>query len=152
MICVKIVSYLILVNGELKGLIHPSRRIRQDNPLSPFLFLLCTKGLHGLISKVARVGDITGFSLCRRGPKLTHYLFADDSLLFCWSTPGECTKIMDLLSTYEIASGQKVKRHKTALFFSKSTPDPTKDIIKNILGVQEIFQYEKYLGLLSLIG
>ena len=47
--CVKIVSYSILVNGELKGLIQPSRGICQGDPLSPFLFLLGTKGLHGLI-------------------------------------------------------------------------------------------------------
>ena len=43
MICVKTVSYLIIVNGEPKGLIHPTRGIRQGDPLSPFLFLLCTE-------------------------------------------------------------------------------------------------------------
>lgn len=51
MICVKIVAFEILVNGEPKGLIHPTKGIRQGDPLSPFLFLLCTKGLHSIISK-----------------------------------------------------------------------------------------------------
>ena len=75
MVFVKTVTYSIFVNGEPKGLIHPSRGLRQGDPLSLFMFLLCTEGLHGLIKKVASNGDITGFRLCRHGPKLTHLFF-----------------------------------------------------------------------------
>lgn len=39
MICVKLVSYSILVNGESKGLIHLTRGIHQGDSLFPFLFL-----------------------------------------------------------------------------------------------------------------
>ena len=65
MICVKTATYSILVNGEPQGLIQPTRGIRQGDLLSPFLFLLCTKGLHGLITKAAANGDIRGFSICK---------------------------------------------------------------------------------------
>ena len=82
MICVKTVSYLIIVNGEPKGLIHPTRGICQGDPLSPFLFLLCTEGLHSIISKVENDGAIRGFSLGRRSLTLIHLLFVDDSELF----------------------------------------------------------------------
>ena len=105
MLCVTTVTYSILVNGEPKGLIHPSRGIRQRYPLSPFLFLLCTKGLHGLIRRAATEGRIKGFSLCRRGPKLTHLFFVDDSLLFCRATSNECNVILDLLGSYERVLG-----------------------------------------------
>lgn len=53
MLCVISVLYFILVNGEPKGMINPSRGIQQGDPLSPFLFLLCIEGFHGLISKAA---------------------------------------------------------------------------------------------------
>ena len=68
MVGVRTVMYSILINGEPKGLITPSRGLRQGDPLSPFLFLLCIEGLHRLITNVARSGYLTGFSLCKRAP------------------------------------------------------------------------------------
>ena len=98
---VKLVSNLILVNGELKGLIRPSRGIHQGDPLSPSLFLLCTEGLHSLIAKAANEDSIRGFSLCKMSPRLTHLLFADDSLLFCRANKHDSLKVLEILATYE---------------------------------------------------
>lgn len=106
MTCVTTVSYSILINGEPKGMIRPSRGIKQGNPLSPFLFLLCIEVLYGLISQATRQGDIRGFSLCRNGPRLTH-LFAKDSLLFCKSSHQECQKVLDILDVYSSCSGKR---------------------------------------------
>ena len=47
--CITTVSYSILVNGETKGMIKPSRGLRQRDPLSPYLFLFCAKGLNALL-------------------------------------------------------------------------------------------------------
>ena len=152
MLCVTTVSYSIMVNREPKGLIHPSRGIRQGDPISPFLFLLCTEGFHGLISQAIAQGDIRGYSLSRISPCLTHLFFADDSLLFCRSTIQECKKILEILDTYGRCSGQQINRNKTTIFFIKSTDEDTRDQIKLALGVEEIRQYEKYLGLPSLVG
>ena len=115
---------------------------------SSFCVCVCvwSEGLHGLIMHAAIVGDIKGFALCKRSLELIHLLFVDDSLFFCRVTPEEYNKIMELLTIYENASGQKVNWSKIAIFFSKSIPKDTKDIIKGILVLQEINQYEKYLG------
>ena len=150
--CITTISYSILINGEPSDTIHPSKGLRQGDPLSPYLFLLCTEGLHGLLTKATASGDIGGISICRNGPRLTHLFFADNNLLFCRASIQECMHIRALLSTYEEASRQKLNRDKTTLFFSKNTDSEIQDSIKDLLGVPEIKQYEKYLGLPSFVG
>ena len=110
------------------------------------------EGLNDLIKKAELQVDIHGYSFCRRGLKLTHLLFADDSLIFCRATMEECDNVLDILKEYEEASGQKMNRSKTSLFFSKSTPEEVKFGIKVALGVPEILHYEKYLGLPALLS
>lgn len=62
--CITTVSYYFLLNGEPLDIIRPTRGIRQGDPLSPYLFLLHTEGLHGLLSKAAKLGSIRGVSIC----------------------------------------------------------------------------------------
>ena len=103
--CVSTVSYSILVNGEPKGLIRPTRGLRQGLPLSPYLFLFCVEGLNVILRSAATHGDIHSFSICRNGPKLTHLFFANNCVLFCRATLEECEKIQDILTCYERVSG-----------------------------------------------
>ena len=45
------VTYLVMVNGNQCGHIKPTRGIRQGDPLSPYLFLLCVEGLASMLDK-----------------------------------------------------------------------------------------------------
>ena len=62
------VSYSMLVNGVAYGSIIPSRGLRQGDPLSLYLFLLCADGFSSLISDVARNKMLSGISICRGCP------------------------------------------------------------------------------------
>ena len=149
--CITMVSYSILVNGEPKAMIYPTRGIRQGDPLSPYLFLFCAEGLNGILKQAAIAGEIQGFSICRRRPKLTHLFFVDECLLFCSLTLKEWEKIQEFL-VYESASSQMVNKEKTTLFFSKNIDEVTQDAIKLSTGVLAIQHYKKYLGLPSFVG
>ena len=150
--CISTVTYSLLINGEPTGHITLTRGLRQGDPISPYLFLLCAEGLNGLIKKATFQGEIHGVSFCPRGPKITNMFFADDRLLFCRASLLECQKIQEILATYEKAFGQQPNRAKTTLFFSRNTPQTMQEELKDILGVPSIQQYEKYLGFPSLIG
>ena len=120
MLCVTTVSYSILLNVVPTSFIKPTWVLGK---VIPFLFLLCTEGLHGLITQVVVRGDIHDFSLSRRSLRLTHLLFADDNLLFCRSTSVECQKVLDVLEVYEKGSRHQINKAKTNVFFSKSTSE-----------------------------
>ena len=117
--CISTVSYLILVNGEPKGEIKPSRGIRQGDPLSPYLFLLYFEGLNRLIQGAIREDKIKGSSLCRNGPRISHLFFADDTLIFCRAVMGDFLALQDILDLYEKASSQQINRRKTTIFIAK---------------------------------
>ena len=80
--CVTTSSFSTLINGKPYGNINPSRSIRQDDPLSLYLFLLCVEGLTSVLTKVEHERHINGVSVCRRVPKISNLIFADDSLIF----------------------------------------------------------------------
>jgi hypothetical protein len=152
MVCIRTVSYSILINGQPHGQIVPTRGIRQGDPLSPYLFILCAEGLSTMLRRAELAGRITGLPIKRGGTRISHLFFADDSLLFCRSSILEWARIQELLEIYERASGQKLNWEKTSIFFSKNTKREAKEFILSTAGVTSSAHYESYLGLPALIG
>ena len=92
-------SYSVLINGEPQGFVKPTRGIKQGDPLSPYLFLLCAEGLSAMLMKT-----IQGILSCCGGVCVSHLLFANDCLLFGQAKIEECQNLLHLLHSYEIAS------------------------------------------------
>lgn len=115
MACIKSISYSVLLYGQPIGYIKPEHGLRQGDPLSPYLFLICVMGLQSLLHKAKMDGHIQGVAICRNGPRVSHLFFADDSVLFCPEKEEECQKILDILAIYERGLGRKLIEIK--LFF-----------------------------------
>jgi hypothetical protein len=152
MMCVKSANFEILVNGIPTGRIYPSRGIRQGDPISPYLFLLCAEALSMLLTKADQRGELTGAPTSKKGPRLNHLFFADDSLLFCKATPYHWRKLTALLNSYEKASGQRLNQAKTSIFFSRNTTIDVQHEILKMAGIPSTQRYDKYLGLPALVG
>ena len=131
MACVSSVTYAIRLNGQPCGMITPTRGLRQGDPLSPYLFLLCAEGLSTLLHKASLRNELKGVAASARGPRISHLFFADDSLIFCKATKKEGAEVQRILQVY---LGQQLNRNKMALFFSQNTPTRIQDAIKSMFG------------------
>ena len=76
--CITSVKYKVLMNGQPRENIVPERGLRQGDPLSPFIFILCTEVLVSLLNHAENKGKITGMRITCACPSVSHLLFADD--------------------------------------------------------------------------
>ncbi|XP_021771467.1 uncharacterized protein LOC110735585 [Chenopodium quinoa] len=150
--CLSCYSFQIKANGEIFGNITPTRGLRQGDPISPYLFLFVADAFSRFLSYSADEGLIHGVKVCHGAPRISHLFFADDSILFSRANTNECSKIANILTTFESASGQKLNLSKSEVSFSKNVMlDKRKDICE-LLGVGEVEKHEKYLGIPTIIG
>lgn len=145
--CVSSVSYSFLVNGGPQGRVIPSRGLRQGDPLSPYLFILCTEVLSGLCHQAMVKGTLLGVKIGRQCPPINHLLFADDTMFFGKSNSESCKTLCQILSRYEAASGQSINKAKSAITFSSKTNVAAKNRVKRELNISNEGGIGKYLGL-----
>lgn len=150
--CISTVSYEVLVNGEPTGNISPSRGIRQGDPLSPFLFLICAEGLSAMIKKAEVYHRLQGFRFSAHGNTISHLFFADDSVLFCRAEETEVACLKRILQRYELGSGQRVNLDKSSALFSPKCPAGLRQRLVDTIGVREQDGFGRYLGLQADFG
>ena len=136
MACVESVHYHFLQKGEKLGLIKPSKGLRQGDPLSPFLFILCVEGLSSSIQPLGSRGLIHGCSIARGAPVVTHLFLVDDSYLFFRANEQASLQVKNGIMQYEKASGQVITFDKSAISFSSNVPDHTKGGIRDLFSVK----------------
>ena len=95
----------------------PTKGIRQGDPLSPYLFLICAEGFTSLLAKVKFKGRLHEVAVCRSAPSITNLLFADDSLIFCHANKNEVQVVSDTLQLYAETSGQCINLEKSSAYF-----------------------------------
>lgn len=75
--CITSSAFSVLWNGEVAGDFHPTRGIRQEDPLSPYVFVLCMEKLSHMIADSVLDKAWTPIKAGRNGPEISHLIFAD---------------------------------------------------------------------------
>ncbi|KAK6120349.1 hypothetical protein DH2020_045906 [Rehmannia glutinosa] len=133
--CVQTVSFSFCVNQEVFGNLKPQRGIRQGDPLSPYLFVICAQGLSSMLASLEAEKAIHGVRVASGGPSVSHLFFADDSLVFFRAEISEAEALLGALKSYEKASGQLINFDKSSLSFSPNTKPEIIDRIKSLLTI-----------------
>ncbi|CAA7036129.1 unnamed protein product [Microthlaspi erraticum] len=145
--CVAGPSMSLLWNGEKTESFKPLRGLRQGDPLSPYLFVLCMERLCHLIEQAMDTKQWKPISLSRGGPKLTHICFADDLILFAEASVQQIRVIRRVLERFCQASGQKVSLEKSKIFFSDNVSRELSEVISLESCIQATRELGKYLGM-----
>lgn len=123
--CISTTSFSILLNGSPGPTFKTSRGLRQGDPLSPYLFLICMEILSRLLEKAIEEKRISGFQINNMAPNISHLFFADDCFLF---------------------TGQMVNLQKSNVYFSPKIHPKHGKILAKILNVPMMTKNDRYLG------
>ncbi|XP_074270813.1 uncharacterized protein LOC141594715 [Silene latifolia] len=149
---IETVSYEILINGAPMEIVEPCCGIRQGDPLSPYIFALCTEVLSQMILYAQDCNLIKGIKICKNGPEISHLLFADDSLFFLRGDYENMDFLMNLIAEYCAASGQCLNKDKSSILFS---PNCSLMMVKKCLTDFKLASKHdlgNYLGLPRVLG
>lgn len=119
-----LVHYTLLANDSLTKSFKPAKGLRQGDPLSPYLFLMCANILSISLLQTEGLNLIKGVKVGRNGGTFTHLLFANDSLLFFKKDNKSLGNLQRILDWYCSLSGQSINLSKFDLYFS---PNMSKD-------------------------
>ena len=144
--CISTVSYSILVNGEPSKFFKPSAGLRQGDPLSPYLFILCMETLSTKFCAAQISKDIQGIKIARAAPSLSHLFFVDDALFFFKAIPKNCWFLKNLLKGFCDKSGELINYEKSQVTFSPNTPRRFMKLMRKPLGVPNSNSFGSYLG------
>ena len=97
MACITTTSFTVAINGSFEGFFQGGSGIRQGDPISPYIFVICMQVLTSLLNGLKNVPGFSFHPHCDK-IKLNHLCFADDLFIFCKGNLSSLTLNFSLLS------------------------------------------------------
>ncbi|XP_029146965.1 uncharacterized protein [Arachis hypogaea] len=144
--CVATASMSVLINGSPSKPFNMEKGLRQDDQLSPFLFVLVVDVLHRMIGEAVRNGRISPLLVGRDSVVLSHLQFVDDTILFCPQEEETIKIYKRLLQYFELMSGLSINFDKSSLI-PINCEEQWVERMCNLLGCKGDALPVKYLGI-----
>jgi hypothetical protein len=142
--CVETTSFSVAVNGTLYGFFPGKSGVRQGDPLSPYLFILCMEYFSRMLKLASRNGDFHFHPKCNVHD-ICHLAFADDVLLLSRGDRHSVSTIFKQLILFGQTSGLTINAEKSSIYFG-GVSDNMKRLILHDTGFREGGFPFKYLG------
>jgi len=116
--CISMVRFSILLNGTPSGFFQSSRGLREDDLLSPSLFVVVMESLSQMLDATILQGLLTSFSMGTKDNEelvVNHLLFADDTLIFCGAQAGHVRNLRCTFLCFEASSGLRINLDKSKI-------------------------------------
>lgn len=121
MSCTTFISYQVCVNGELTSSFRPQNSIRQGEPFSHYLFVLCIEKLSHIIFDIVRQNKWKPMKSSQSSPAVCHLFFADDLILFSKASPKRARVVNHYLEMFCQALSQLLILRNLLFFCSPNT-------------------------------
>lgn len=108
-------AYSIALNGEVRGFFSGMQSLRQWDPLSPYLFVLCIKYLSRLLKARTDISEFRFHLKCRLH-RITHLAFVDDLMVMASGDIRSVQIRVDILAEFGAVSSLQANRLISNLF------------------------------------
>ncbi|KAF7802979.1 ribonuclease H [Senna tora] len=144
--CVTTATMKVKINGELTDWIIPQAGLRQGDPLSPYLFVLCANVLSNYLIQAQTSKSIKGIKIARNAPIINHLMYADDILMFFRADRNTCNSVSTLLNKFGEMAGLSMNRQKSEIKFSPNISQQGAQILTGIFNCKKVDHLGRYLG------
>ncbi|XP_058782964.1 uncharacterized protein LOC131657602 [Vicia villosa] len=118
MTTVTTISYRFKINGAYTDRMEARRDIRQEDPLSPLLFVITMEYLNRLLVQMQENPNFNHHSKCER-LQITNLTFADDFLLFARGDQGSVELMQQTLHIFLDSTGSNTTSWKSPVAWEK---------------------------------
>lgn len=81
--CISFVNFTLLINENMKCIFSPGCGLRQGDPLSPLLFIMCFEYLSKLFQQAENKATYIELNIAKNAPTISHLMYTDDLLVMC---------------------------------------------------------------------